>query len=59
MAERLLARGVPAHTIHVIPNWSDDEAIVPIPAANNILRRAWGLNGQVCGRLLGQSRARP
>ena len=43
MAERLRARGVPAHTIHVIPNWSDDEAIAPIPAANNRLRRAWGL----------------
>lgn len=44
MAERLRSRGVRSNSIHIIPNWSDDEAIAPIPAADNSLRRAWGLS---------------
>lgn len=46
MADRLRARGVKAKTIHVIPNWSDDEAIAPIAAAGNPLRRVWGLTNK-------------
>jgi colanic acid biosynthesis glycosyl transferase WcaI len=43
MAERLRARGLTAERIEIIPNWSDDDAIIPIPAQDNPLRRAWGL----------------
>ena len=44
MAQRVLGRGVAADTVHIIPNWSDDEAIAPIARHDNFLRRAWGLN---------------
>jgi glycosyltransferase involved in cell wall biosynthesis len=43
MAQRVLSRGAPAHRVHIIPNWTDDEAIVPIPHNDNFLRRFWGL----------------
>jgi colanic acid biosynthesis glycosyl transferase WcaI len=43
MAENVLARGVAAERIHVIPNWCNDEQIRPIPRENNPLRRDWGL----------------
>jgi len=43
MAERMRAEGVPAASIHVIPNWADGEAIRPLPHAQNALRREWGL----------------
>lgn len=43
MAERVRARGVPSDKVHVIPNWSNDEAIAPVAPADNPLRRAWGL----------------
>jgi glycosyltransferase involved in cell wall biosynthesis len=46
MAKRVLGRGVPADRIHVIPNWSDDEKILPIARHDNFLRRAWGLNDE-------------
>ncbi|MSQ73448.1 MAG: glycosyltransferase WbuB [Betaproteobacteria bacterium] len=34
----------PAARIHVIPNWADSEAIRPVAAADNPLRREWGLD---------------
>jgi glycosyltransferase involved in cell wall biosynthesis len=43
MAARVQAYGVAPGRIHVIHNASDDEAIVPIAAADNPLRRDWGL----------------
>lgn len=32
--------------IHVIPNWCDDERIVPAPSRENPLRAAWGLTAK-------------
>ncbi|MDO9411058.1 MAG: glycosyltransferase family 4 protein [Pseudolabrys sp.] len=46
MAQRLEAHGIAADKIRVIANWTDDEAIVPMPAADNPLRVAWGLGGK-------------
>jgi colanic acid biosynthesis glycosyl transferase WcaI len=46
MAEQVLARGVPPQSVHVIPNWSDDEEISPVGNAENPLRRAWGLENK-------------
>jgi glycosyltransferase involved in cell wall biosynthesis len=43
MAEVLRNRGISPETIHVIPNWCDDEEILPIASLNNPLRREWGL----------------
>lgn len=45
MAERLAACGVPVEKIRVIPNWADCDAIFPVAAADNDLRRRWGLSG--------------
>jgi glycosyltransferase involved in cell wall biosynthesis len=42
MAERVRALA-PAAPLHVIPNWSDDEALRPISQEENPLRQAWGL----------------
>ena len=46
MGKTILARGVPAECIHVIPNWSDDDQISPIDHADNPLRRDWGLENK-------------
>lgn len=43
MAEFIAARGVEVDKIRVIPNWADDEAIAPVPAAQNPLRNCLGL----------------
>jgi colanic acid biosynthesis glycosyl transferase WcaI len=43
MAARVRACGVPQDRIHIIPNWADDEEIVPVPPAENPLRREWQL----------------
>jgi colanic acid biosynthesis glycosyl transferase WcaI len=43
MGEKVLSCGISANRIHVIPNWSDDERILPIAGADNPLRREWGL----------------
>ena len=37
------SHGAPPPTIHVIPNWCDDEHIKPVTPAANPLRQAWGL----------------
>jgi glycosyltransferase involved in cell wall biosynthesis len=43
MAARVRARGVAADRVHLIPNWCDDDAIRPVPHADNPLRAEWGL----------------
>lgn len=43
MAARVRACGVAQDRIHVIPNWTDDEEIVPVAPADNPLRREWQL----------------
>jgi colanic acid biosynthesis glycosyl transferase WcaI len=45
MAERLFALGISPESVAVIPNWTDDENITPIPAERNPLRREWQLEG--------------
>ncbi len=46
MAARVLSRGAAPERVHIIPNWADDESIVPVPHAENPLRRDWGLEGK-------------
>jgi glycosyltransferase involved in cell wall biosynthesis len=46
MAAVLGERRAPGAGIHVIPNWCDDEDVVPVAQAENPLRRAWGLDGR-------------
>jgi len=43
MAARLVWLGLGPQAIAVIPNWSDDESVQPLDAADNALRNAWGL----------------
>ena len=43
MAEHLTARQIPAQTIRLIPNFADGGEILPVAAADNPLRKAWGL----------------
>jgi glycosyltransferase involved in cell wall biosynthesis len=45
MKRHLRGLGVEEARIHVIPNWSDGEAIRPVPANRNELRKSWGLEG--------------
>ncbi|MBI1867948.1 MAG: glycosyltransferase family 4 protein [Methylocystis sp.] len=45
IAEFVAARGVAAQKIRVIPNWANDEAIAPVPPAQNPLRSRFGLEG--------------
>jgi glycosyltransferase involved in cell wall biosynthesis len=46
MARKVEALGTPPERIHVIPNWSNDKDIQPIPLIDNPLRQAWGLKGK-------------
>ena len=46
MADKVAARGIARDHIQVIANWSEDEAIVPIDANDNLLRRQWGLSNK-------------
>jgi colanic acid biosynthesis glycosyl transferase WcaI len=46
MAERLVAEGVPSHTIRVIPNWSSGKEIYPIDRHMNELIIDWDLAGK-------------
>jgi colanic acid biosynthesis glycosyl transferase WcaI len=46
MAERLIAEGVPAQRVVVMPNWSDEEAIRPVARAGLALREEWDLGGR-------------
>jgi glycosyltransferase involved in cell wall biosynthesis len=43
MAVRLQSRGASSDRVHFIPNWCDDEEIVPISHSDNPLRKAWDL----------------
>jgi glycosyltransferase involved in cell wall biosynthesis len=43
MARRIEAFGVSAAQVHIIPNWCDDEKIIPILPADNPLRARWQL----------------
>ncbi len=43
--EQACSHGTP--TVRVIPNWADMEAIRPVAAADNPLRREWGLEGKL------------
>jgi colanic acid biosynthesis glycosyl transferase WcaI len=43
MGLKLKVLGAPAETIHVIPNWCDDDEIKPVPHSDNPLRQVWGL----------------
>jgi glycosyltransferase involved in cell wall biosynthesis len=45
MKRRVLARGVPAARIVVVPNWADTRALRPA-GAENLFRNQWGLNGR-------------
>jgi colanic acid biosynthesis glycosyl transferase WcaI len=46
MVDRLLEEGIPRKKTRVIENWSDGELIVPLAAAENELRKSWGLEDQ-------------
>jgi glycosyltransferase involved in cell wall biosynthesis len=43
MAMRLAATGVSADRIRIIPNWTDDRTITPVPRQENALRTEWNL----------------
>ena len=44
MADRLSAAGVSKDAITLIPNWTDDKSVTPVPRADNSLRKAWGFS---------------
>jgi glycosyltransferase involved in cell wall biosynthesis len=45
MADLIRARGAAAGSIRTIPNWADGSLVAPVDAADNPLRREWGLEG--------------
>ncbi len=45
MRQRVLARGVPARKVAIVPNWADTRAVRP-PEGESPLRREWGLDGR-------------
>jgi colanic acid biosynthesis glycosyl transferase WcaI len=55
MAQRLEAVTNGSGTVRIIGNWTDDDAVRPVPAAQNRLRRDWELEGRFivgyCGNL--------
>ena len=44
MVEKLTDRGIHPSRVTTIPNWADDDEIVPVGHADNPLRQEWGLN---------------
>ena len=46
MAEKVRALGVSADRIRVVPNWSGDDQIAPVPPGENPLRRKWKLENK-------------
>ena len=46
MAQRLEAVGSRPGKVRTIGNWTNDEAVRPVPAAQNRLRREWDLEGR-------------
>lgn len=47
MATHLISLGIPAPSFTVIRQWSEGDAIHPVPPTENDLRREWGLEGKV------------
>lgn len=48
MREQLIARGARPDRTHVIDNWSDGAAIVPMRVDENPLRKSWGTLDRFC-----------
>jgi colanic acid biosynthesis glycosyl transferase WcaI len=46
MATRIKAISLDPDTVHVIPNWADGDAIIPIGHDKNSFRKKWGLDEQ-------------
>jgi len=46
MAARLRGLGLPPESVVVVPNWCDDERVLPRPIEGNALRAEWGLSGR-------------
>jgi colanic acid biosynthesis glycosyl transferase WcaI len=46
MAETVSKLGVPSDRIRIVPNWGDDERIIPINPGSNPLRVKWHLEGK-------------
>jgi colanic acid biosynthesis glycosyl transferase WcaI len=46
MGRKVQTLGTAPERIHVIPNWCNDEEIVPIASPSNSLRQQWGLAGK-------------
>ena len=46
MADRLADARIATDRIRVIPNWSDEQAVEPVPHDANDLRARWGLTGK-------------
>lgn len=44
MARGLRGRGIADETLAIVPYWSEEEEIRPVPASANALRREWGLD---------------
>jgi len=46
MAQRLALENVSQERIQIIHNWADGQAIKPLPAKQNPLRKEWGVEGK-------------
>jgi glycosyltransferase involved in cell wall biosynthesis len=46
MASHLRAANIAAERIAIVPNWSDETTLIPVPHAENPLRAEWGLKGR-------------
>jgi colanic acid biosynthesis glycosyl transferase WcaI len=46
MATRIKAIGIDPDSVHVIPNWADGDAIIPLDQDKNSFRSVWGLDKQ-------------
>lgn len=46
MRSRVLATGVSATQVRVVPNWADTAAVVPQPAATSLARQRLGIEGR-------------
>ncbi|MBI1399418.1 glycosyltransferase family 4 protein [Hyphomonas sp.] len=44
MAQKVRLFGAPQSSIRLVPNFCDDTAIQPAPAADNVLRASWGFS---------------
>jgi glycosyltransferase involved in cell wall biosynthesis len=47
MSRYLITKGVDASRIHVIPNWADEQAILPIPSSASLCRTRWSLKANI------------